>query len=189
MLDIPQNPYIVGLDEVDGDAFSAESPGTADTVDVQLAIIRQVVVDDERHLLNVDASRPQIGRDEDSAVERNANYSRDRVRSRLISYGIESSPLAGAKFSHDGVSLFLRHVAVHRVDGEVGFPHLLRQPVHLAFRIAKDDRLSYGQRVVEVAQSVELPLFAFDGDEELLQIFQRQFVTETETNSQMCNVM
>ncbi len=34
-----------------------------------------------------------------------------------------------------------------------------------------------GQRIVEVAQSVELPLLPLDGDEELLDAFQGQLVT------------
>ncbi len=78
---------------------------------------------------------------------------------------------------HDSVALLLRHVAVHAGHGEVGLPHLLREPVHLPLRIAEDDCLGDGERVVQVAQRVELPLLPLHRHEELFDALQRQFVT------------
>ena len=43
-----------------------------------------------------------------------------------------------------------------------------RQPVHLLLRVAEDHRLGDGERVVEVAERVELPLLALHGHEEPL---------------------
>ena len=44
--------------------FTTESSGATDAMDVVLAVGGQVVVDDERHLLHVDASGQQIRGDQ-----------------------------------------------------------------------------------------------------------------------------
>ena len=36
-------------------------------VDVQLSVVRQIVVDDERDLLDVNTTRPDVSRDENAA--------------------------------------------------------------------------------------------------------------------------
>ena len=66
---------------------------------------------------------------------------------------------------------------MHRRDREVCLSHLLREPVDLSLRGAEDDGLSDGERVVEIAKRVELPFFALDGDEKLLDTFERQLIT------------
>ena len=43
-------------------------------------------------------------------------------------------------------------------DSEVPPMHLLSEPLDLATRVAEDDRLRDGQRLVEVTQCVQLPL-------------------------------
>lgn len=48
---------------------------------------------------------------------------------------------------------------------------------HLSLGVAKDDGLRDGQRVVQVAQGVELPLLSLYGDEELLDPLQSQLIT------------
>lgn len=48
---------------------------------------------------------------------------------------------------------------------------------HLPFGVAEDDGLSDGQRVIQIAQSVKLPLFSFHCHEKLLDAFQSQLVT------------
>jgi len=54
---------------------------------------------------------------------------------------------------------------------------------HLASRITEDDGLCYGKSVIKVAERVELPVFLFDSDKELLDAFKRQFVTlDEDTN-------
>lgn len=45
-------------------------------------------------------------------------------------------PGAGPELLHDGLPLLLWHVPVHRRHGEVGFSHLLRQPVNLQIELA-----------------------------------------------------
>ena len=54
--------------------------------------------------------------------------------------------------------------------------HLLRQPIHLPAGVTEDDSLRDGDRLVQIAQSIQLPLLLFDRDVELLDTFQGQFV-------------
>ena len=88
-------------------------------------------------------------------------------------------PVSTPKLLHNGFPLLLRHVSVHGGHRKIGLPHLLRQPLHLPLGVAEDDRLGDGERVVEVAEGVKLPLFLLNGDKELLDAFQRQFITES----------
>ena len=151
LLDVAEDANVVVHDEVDGDTLAAEATGAADPVNVELAVVGQVVVDDERDLLHVDAARPHVRGDEHPAH-------------------------AAAELLHDGVALRLLHVAVHGRDGEVRLAHLLRQPVDLASRVAEYHRLRDRQRVVQVAERVELPLLALHGHEELLDAVESQLV-------------
>ena len=75
-------------------------------MDVQFSVVGQVVVDDEGYLGHVQTPGPHIG-------------------------GNEHAASSGPELLHDGGPLLLGHVAVHGANGEVGLPHLLRQPVHL----------------------------------------------------------
>mmetsp|Transcript_138 Transcript_138/g.252 ORF Transcript_138/g.252 Transcript_138/m.252 type:complete len:462 (+) Transcript_138:109-1494(+) len=151
LLNVAQNSDVVVLDEVDGDALAAEAARAANAVDVELSVVRQVVADDQRHLLHIQTSAPEVGGDQDSAG----------TRPELL---------------HDRVALLLGHVAVDGGHGEVRVAHLLRQPVHLLLGVAEDHRLGDRQRVVEVAQGVELPLLALHRHEELLDAFQGQLI-------------
>lgn len=148
---ISQDPHILTRHEINRHTLPPEPPRPANSVDIVLTITRQIVVDDQRHLLHVDSARPHIRRDEDPTV-----------------------PLA--KVLHDAVALLLRHFAVHAAHGEVRLPHLLREPVDLAPRVAEDDGLGDGQGVVEIAQGVELPLLLLDGDEVLFEAFEGELV-------------
>mmetsp|Transcript_22933 Transcript_22933/g.38244 ORF Transcript_22933/g.38244 Transcript_22933/m.38244 type:complete len:260 (-) Transcript_22933:257-1036(-) len=65
---------------------------------------------------------------------------------------------------------------MHGRDGEVFLLHLLSQPVHLASGVAVDDGLCDGQRGVQVAQRLELPLLPVNGDEKLLDTLEGQLV-------------
>lgn len=103
------------------------------------------------HLLDIQATRPNVGGDEHTAGP-------------------------GAKFLGDGFSLLLRHVAVHARDREVGLSHFLRQPFHFALGVAEDYGLGDRQRVVEIAQRIELPFLTLHRHEKLLDAFKCQFI-------------
>ena len=55
----------------------------------------------------------------------------------------------------------------HGRDGKVPGVHLLSEPIHLTSGIAENDGLSDGQRLVQIAQRVQFPLFALDPDVKL----------------------
>ena len=65
---------------------------------------------------------------------------------------------------------------MHTADGEVGFSHLLRQPLGLLSLIAEDYRLCDRQGVIEVAECFELKGFILYSNEELLDSFQSELV-------------
>jgi len=65
---------------------------------------------------------------------------------------------------------------MHTADGEVGFSHLLSQPLGLLSLIAEDDRLCDRQGVIEVAKCFELKGFILYSNEELLDSFQSELV-------------
>ena len=102
-------------------------------MDVIFPVVGQIVVDDQRDLLDVDASGQQVRCDQNTR----------RARSEL---------------SHDHLTLFLVHVAVHGRDRKVLGVHLLREPVDLSTRVAEYYSLGDGQCLVDIAQGLQLPL-------------------------------
>lgn len=151
LLNLAHHADIVSGDEVNGHTLPAETAATTDTVDVVLTVGREVVVDDQGHLLHVDTTGEQVGGDEDTGRAR-------------------------AEFLHDDVALALVHVTVHGRDGEVTGSELVGEPVDLSTGVAEDDGLGDGDGLVQVGQGVELPLLLLDGDVELLDTFKRKFV-------------
>lgn len=152
----------LGGDKVDRDTLASETSTTTDSVDVVLTRRGEVVVDDERDLLDVDSTGEEIGRDEDSG----------RSRTELL---------------HDDLALLLVHVAVHGRDGELARLELLGEPVDLSSRVAEDDGLGDRDRLVQVRERVELPLFLLDGDVELLDTFERQLVALDEDTDRVAH--
>jgi hypothetical protein len=84
---VVQRALIVVSDKVDGDALAAKTAAATDSVDVVFPVGREVVVDDERDLLDVDSAGEQVGGDEDTGG-------------------------AGAELTHDDITLLLVHVSV-----------------------------------------------------------------------------
>mmetsp|Transcript_14375 Transcript_14375/g.31152 ORF Transcript_14375/g.31152 Transcript_14375/m.31152 type:complete len:315 (+) Transcript_14375:57-1001(+) len=137
--------------EVDGHTLTSETTRTSNTMDVVLTIGGKIKVDHERHLLDIDTTGKQIGRDE---------YTRG-TRTEL---------------AHDNITLALVHVAVHARDSEITLLHLFLQPVNLAAGVAVDDGLSDGQSLVQIAKGVELPLFTLNSNVELLDTLKGQLI-------------
>ncbi len=151
LLNLAHHAHIIGGDEVDSHTLPSESAATTDTMDVVLTVGGEIVVDDERDLLDVDAASEKIGSDEDTR----------RTGSELL---------------HDHVTLALVHIAVHGRDGEVAGGELVGEPVDLPAGVAEDDGLGDGDGFVKIGQSIELPLFLLDGDVELLDTFEGELV-------------
>merc|ERR1719272_1894725 len=55
--------------EADGKAFCAKAAGAPNTVEVGVAVICHVVVDDNVHTLNVNATPEEVGADHDALLE------------------------------------------------------------------------------------------------------------------------
>ena len=66
---------------------------------------------------------------------------------------------------------------MHVSNSEVGFEHLLSQPLDLLSSVTEDDCLSDCQGFVEVAKSVEFPFFLLHSNEELLDSFESKLIT------------
>jgi hypothetical protein len=64
---------------------------------------------------------------------------------------------------HDKSALFRGHVAVHRAQREVSLVHVVRQPIDTATRVAVDDCLRDGQRLVQIAQGFQLIAILING--------------------------
>src|SRR5262245_12289979 len=64
LLNVAEHLDIVVLHKVDGYTLPTKSARAANSMDVQLAIGGQVIVDDHRHLLDIDAACPHIGGDQ-----------------------------------------------------------------------------------------------------------------------------
>ena len=65
---------------------------------------------------------------------------------------------------------------MHATYLEIVLPHTVSQPVDLSPRVAEDHRLGDRERVIEVTESVKLPLFLFHSHEELLDTLERELV-------------
>eukprot|EP00962_Isochrysis_galbana_P045951 scaffold18296_cov124-Isochrysis_galbana.AAC.1 len=72
LLDVAEDADVVALDKVDGNALAAEAARPANAMDVELAVVGQIVVDDQRDLLHVDAA----------ALPREGGVGGEEVRSR-----------------------------------------------------------------------------------------------------------
>ena len=73
LLNIAEDANVIVLDKIDGNTFATESTWPTDAVDVQLAVVGQIIVDDKGHLLNINSSSPNVSCDQHSA----ANISRN----------------------------------------------------------------------------------------------------------------
>ena len=138
-LDFSEHFGVVGGDEVNRHTLTTESTTSTDSVDVVLLGGGEIVVDDQRDLLDIDTTGEQVGGNEDSGR-------------------------SGSELLHDDLTLTLVHVTVHGGDGEFTLVELLGEPVDLSSSGAEDDGLGDGDSLVQVTKGVELPVLLLDGD-------------------------
>lgn len=151
LLNLTHHADIIGGDEVDGNTLTAETATTTNAMDVVLTVGREVVVDDEGNLLDIDTTGQEISGDQDTGR-------------------------TGTELLHDQITLSLVHVTVHGRDGEVTGGELVGEPVDLSAGVAEDDGLGDGDSLVQVREGVELPLLLLDGDVELLDTLQGKLI-------------
>ena len=126
-LDISEEPLLARFDERDRDAFATCASGSADAMDVRLGVRRDVVVDDVRDVLDVEAACRDVGCHED----------------------VEG---AVAEAVHDPVALVLCHAAVQRGSIVAMTGELLGKVLDLAARPGEDQRRG---RVLQVEDAPE----------------------------------
>merc|ERR1712137_815718 len=134
-LNISEHTPVLFSDEINSNTFTTETTTATNSVNVVFALVGQIVVDNERNLLDVNTTSEQISRD------KNARRSR-------------------SEFAHDNVALL----------------HLFGQPVDFPASVTENDGLCDAQRVVQIAQSVQFPVLAFNLNEKLLDTFKRKFL-------------
>lgn len=172
LLNISQNPDIIDGDEVDRHTFPAESTTSTYSVQIVFTRSREVIINDQRNLLDVDTSSPDVRGNQYSTA-----ISRVRNNLGLDHTALNDLPLSTSEFSHDRISFLLHHFSVHTADSKVRLSHLFCQPVDLASGVTENDRLRNSQSVIQITKRIKLPVFLFDGDEELLDSFKSQFIT------------
>ncbi len=73
---------------VDGSTYlPAEPAGSTNSVDVELTVVGQVVVDDQRDLLHVNAARPHVCGDQNTALTRPLMEQRNIYKQSPLKYG------------------------------------------------------------------------------------------------------
>lgn len=151
LLNLTHHADVLSGDEVDGDTLSAETTTTTNSVNVVLTVGREIIVDDQGNLLNIDTTGQEISGDQDTRR-------------------------AGSELLHDQVTLSLVHVTVHGGDGEITSSELVGEPVNLSAGVAEDNSLGNGDGLVQIGEGVQLPLLLLDGNIELLDTLQGKLV-------------
>ena len=60
LLNITEDTNVVILDKVDGNTLATETTRSTDSVNVELTVVGEVVVDHQRHLLYIDTTSPNV---------------------------------------------------------------------------------------------------------------------------------
>ena len=70
LFNVPEHTDVLGSHKVDRDTLSSETTTTTDTVNVVLSVCREIVVDDQRDLLDINTTGEQVGGDQDTRRSR-----------------------------------------------------------------------------------------------------------------------
>jgi len=65
---------------------------------------------------------------------------------------------------------------MHSTDGEILLCQLVGQPIDLSTCVAENNSLSDGDGFVQIGEGIEFPIFLFDGNVELFDSFEGEFV-------------
>ena len=137
-----------GRDECERDPFSAHPSGPAHSVDVVIAKLRRVEIDDVRNTRDINSSSDDVGSD-------------------------QKTQFSFAETTHHSVPSTLREVPVNAIRSGGPFGQPVGNPLRTAFCAAEDNCLtrffsnhkSYKQFEFALSQYGEIPLFnRFDGD-------------------------
>jgi hypothetical protein len=151
LLNVILCPLLTVSDQVDAGTLAAETTGTADAVNIVLALDGELVIDNEGYLLDVNAAGKQVGRDENTA-------------------------LAGAESVHALLALVNVHVTVDELEIKAAVDHLVGEPLHLLASGAVNEGLADAEMLVQVAESVKLIFLTLHLDVVLLDTVQGHFL-------------
>lgn len=149
--EVSQELGISSSNEVDGNSLSAETSRTTDTMDVFGGLSGEIVVDDEVHLLDIDTSAQQIGRDKDTG----------RTRPEL---------------PHDVDSFGHFHVSWDAGNHKLVLGQAVREFFDALLSVGEDDALRDDHVLVELQQGTEFLAVLLQGNVELLDTFQSQLL-------------
>ncbi|MCB9533683.1 MAG: hypothetical protein H6698_05120 [Myxococcales bacterium] len=113
---------LFGVDQRDGDTRAARPAGATDTVDVALGLVRELEVEDVRHVVDVEAARREVGRDQHA--DRAAAEAVERALARIL----RLVPMDRRR--DDAVALEVLHEPVGAVLG----PREHDRPLHRGLR-------------------------------------------------------
>lgn len=125
LLNISQYSDIIICHEIDGDTLSTETPRSTNSMNIELSILRKIIANNERNLLNIESSSPNISCN-------------------------ENSTLTSSKFSHNSISFFLRHATMHVGDSEISISHLFSEPFYSTLFITENDSLSNSKGIIKI---------------------------------------
>ena len=131
LLDEAQLAHLARGDEGDCVALLAHAPGAADAVDVRVRVIGDVVVEDVRHVRDVEAACCHLGRDQQLGAA---------IAERL----------------EQALTLRLVDVAVDRGGGVAARLERRGQLVDFALRAAEDDRTARRLEVEDARERLDL---------------------------------
>lgn len=146
-----QELSIIRSDEINSSSLSSESSTSSNPVNVLFFALRQVIVDDQMDLLDIDTSGQQIS-------------------------GNQNSTTSSSEFFHNYFSGITFHSRMDRTDSEVLFFHSIGQIIDSFFSIAIDDALLDFKIVVQFDQSVIFVLFRINGYIELSDTIKSQLI-------------
>jgi len=133
ILQVLKEAGVLGKHEVNGCTLATETTSTADSVDVVLLLQRELVVNNEADLLDIDTSSQKIS-------------------------GNEDTDGAGSELLHDDLTLLLVHLTVHGCNDEILLGHGLLKGIDTTLGVAVNDGLLDVKVGVQVKQDFNLPL-------------------------------
>jgi hypothetical protein len=146
LLDFSHHTDIISSNEVDGNTLSSETTTTTDSVDVVLTVGWEIVVDDQRHLLDINTTGQEIS-------------------------GDQNTGRPGSELLHNQITLGLIHITVHGGNGEITSSELVGKPVDLPSCVAEDNGLGDCDGLVQIGKGVQFPIFLLDSNIKLLDTF------------------
>ena len=136
-LDVLQEALLARRQQRDRDALAADAAGAADAVHVDFRRRRQIEVDDVRDVLDVEAARGDVGRDQDVG-------------------------LLGAEQLHHAIALLLHHAAVQRLRAVAVRVQRVGELVDFEARAAEHDRRLRALEIEDAAERGDLLALADD---------------------------